>query len=88
MPGGGTLVVTTRRDRDSVLTSFRDDGTGMNDAVRDRIFEPFFTTRKVGEGTGLGLSVSYGLVKAHGGEITVESQEGKGSTFTIRLPAV
>ncbi len=88
MPGGGTLVVTTRRERDSVLTSFRDDGTGMPDAVRDRIFEPFFTTRKVGEGTGLGLSVSYGLVKAHGGEITVESEEGKGSTFTIRLPAV
>lgn len=88
MPGGGTLVVTTRKDGHAVLVSFQDDGTGMPASVRDRIFEPFFTTRKVGEGTGLGLSVSYGLVKAHGGEITVESAEGKGSTFTIRLPAV
>ena len=87
MPTGGTLTVETRGSEDGVRVSFRDSGHGMPPAVVERIFEPFFTTRKVGEGTGLGLSVSYGLVKAHGGDITVESEEGKGSVFTISLPA-
>jgi signal transduction histidine kinase/putative methionine-R-sulfoxide reductase with GAF domain len=87
MPDGGTLTVETRAAAKTVEVAFHDSGIGMSKSVRERIFEPFFTTRKVGEGTGLGLSVSYGLVEAHGGEIAVESTEGKGSTFIVRLPA-
>ena len=88
MPAGGTLVVETGHDpaTQRVRIVFRDAGVGMSRQILERIFEPFFTTRPVGEGTGLGLSVSYGLVQAHGGEITVESAEGKGSIFTVALP--
>jgi signal transduction histidine kinase len=87
MSKGGTLFVETRAENGHVHIAFRDTGVGMPKAVIARVFEPFFTTRKVGEGTGLGLSVSYGLVKAHGGEIHVESEEGRGTTFTVILPA-
>jgi signal transduction histidine kinase len=70
----------------AVTIAIRDDGPGISKEARARIFDPFFTTKAVGEGTGLGLSVSYGIVKRHGGTLTVESTLGSGSTFTITLP--
>jgi CheY-like chemotaxis protein len=84
MPRGGTLSIATHVAGSVVLT-VTDTGTGMVEAVRKRVFDPFFTTK--GEsGTGLGLSVSYSIVKRHGGEMRVESQIGRGTTFTITLP--
>ena len=71
-----------------VLISVRDNGNGVPQKVLDKIFQPFFTTKPTGQGTGLGLSLSYDIVKAHGGEIKVESNEGEGSNFIIHLPVV
>jgi len=86
MPGGGGLSVTTARDDDAVRLTVADTGEGMEEAVRRRVFEPFFTTKDVGEGTGLGLAVVHGIVTAHGGTIDVDSAQGRGSRFVIRLP--
>jgi two-component system NtrC family sensor kinase len=82
------LLLNTARDNESVIITATDTGRGMSPEVRQRIFEPFFTTKDPGEGTGLGLSVSYGIIHAHGGTITVESEPDVGSTVTIVLPAV
>ena len=80
------LSVVTR-SRDEVVTIIiSDTGHGMTDAVRQRVFEPFYTTKPPGEGTGLGLSVSYGIIQAHEGSISVESTPGIGTAFTITLP--
>jgi len=102
MPGGGTLQVETKRvDLDEafckthlgarpgqyVYIAISDKGIGMNREILDRIFEPFFSTKGQGEGTGLGLSVVYGIIKNHGGYINVYSEVGKGSIFKIYLPA-
>jgi PAS domain S-box-containing protein len=86
MPAGGTLSIRTRRESERhVILTVSDTGIGMSDEVQKRIFDPFFTTK--GEhGTGLGLPVSYSIVKRHGGEVRVESQPGGGSTFTVTLP--
>jgi two-component system, NtrC family, sensor kinase len=70
-----------------VVISVTDTGPGIPPEIRSRIFEPFFSTKAQGEGTGLGLSVSHGIVRDHGGTLTVESVPGKGATFHIRLPA-
>jgi signal transduction histidine kinase len=64
----------------------KDNGLGIPQKVLDKIYQPFFTTKPTGEGTGLGLSLAYDIVKAHGGELKVESNEGEGSEFVIQLP--
>jgi PAS domain S-box-containing protein len=81
------LTIRTRNERSRVVIEVADTGTGMSPDVQKRIFEPFFTTKPEGTGTGLGLSVSYGIVQAHRGALTVESAPGAGSTFRITLPA-
>lgn len=86
MPKGGILTVRTVRERDNVLIHIQDTGMGIPEEIRDKIFDAFFTTKQKVKGVGLGLSVCYGIIKDHGGEIKVESEEGKGTTFTIRLP--
>lgn len=84
----GRLWLSTRYlpEPEQMIIQFIDSGYGIEDRNLSRIFDPFFTTKPTGEGTGLGLSVSYGIIKNHGGEITVESDLGRGSIFTIRLP--
>jgi len=98
MPNRGQVEITTRVVEQSpppyvggtqhtwMAIEVRDEGTGMDDATRERIFEPFYTTKQVGDGTGLGLSVSWGIVREHGGWIHVTSKKDSGSTFTVYLP--
>jgi signal transduction histidine kinase len=90
MPEGGDLQIRTairRRDRQTWATvGVQDSGLGIPPENLERVFEPFFTTRAKDGGTGLGLSVSYGIVAEHGGFIDAESQVGKGSVFTVWLP--
>jgi len=89
MEGRGTLRLRTGfvRDTSDVQIECSDTGNGIAQEHMGRIFEPFFTTKKRVKGTGLGLSISHGIVELHGGTITVESHTGRGSTFTIHLPA-
>ena len=82
----GEITVRTRLDGNAVYVSVADTGTGIPEEILGRIFEPFFTTKEAGKGTGLGLSISFGIVREHGGEITVESRVGTGTTFTVMLP--
>ena len=70
----------------NIIIRIHDDGSGICLEDREHIFEPFYTTKAKTKGTGLGLSISYGIIKDHGGEITVDSEEGKGSTFSVVLP--
>lgn len=79
-------VSTSVKDGNKLLIAVKDNGTGIPEAIKDKIFQPFFTTKPTGQGTGLGLSLSYDIVKAHGGELEVESAEGKGTTFIVMLP--
>jgi len=84
--GDGDIFITLREEGNLVRCTIRDTGSGMSPEVRAKIFDPFFTTKPVGQGTGLGLSISYGIVEQHGGRIEVESEPGRGSSFTIWLP--
>jgi signal transduction histidine kinase len=81
-----TVFVCTQKCDGKVQITVRDNGNGIPQKIIDKIFQPFFTTKPTGEGTGLGLSLSYDIIKAHGGEIKVESKEGEGSEFVIQLP--
>ncbi|MDX1332439.1 MAG: ATP-binding protein, partial [Robiginitalea sp.] len=82
-----TVWLQTKSTAEGVEISVRDNGGGIPDTIVEKIFQPFFTTKPTGQGTGLGLSLSYDIVKAHGGEITVASEEGKGTVFNLNLPA-
>jgi PAS domain S-box-containing protein len=84
--GSGNIWITTRDDGDFVEVSFRDDGGGMNERTKSKIFNPFFTTKEVGQGMGLGLSLSYGILNKIHASIVVESELGKGTRFIIRIP--
>jgi signal transduction histidine kinase len=83
-----TISVSSKKLDDKIFISVKDNGGGIPQKVVDKIFQPFFTTKPTGQGTGLGLSLSYDIVKAHGGEIKVETKEGEGSEFIIQLPIV
>jgi two-component system NtrC family sensor kinase len=82
----GNITVRTWSKSDHIFVSVADNGCGMPEEIRQRIFEPFFTTKEAGKGTGLGLSISYDIIRKHDGEITVDSDVGKGTTFTVKLP--
>ena len=85
-PNGRVLIRSAETPQGGARIEIKDDGCGVEAAIRDRIFDPFFTTKPVGVGTGLGLSISYGIIQDHGGTIEVESAPGCGSTFTVTLP--
>jgi two-component system NtrC family sensor kinase len=80
------ISVSTKKEKDKIEIKVKDNGTGIPQKVLDKIFQPFFTTKPTGQGTGLGLSLSYDIVKAHGGELKVETKENEGSEFIISLP--
>jgi two-component system NtrC family sensor kinase len=86
MPNGGKLKINLNREEKGISLRVQDEGVGIHEKNLRRIFDPFFTTKPEGEGTGLGLSVSYGIVTKHRGRIDVKSQPGKGAIFTIKLP--
>jgi signal transduction histidine kinase len=86
MPHGGRLEISTEADEDSAVIEVRDTGLGIAPEHLAKIYDPFFTTKQIGKGTGLGLAVSYGIIRDHGGHIDVESKLGEGTRFQITLP--
>jgi len=85
---GGKLCISCQQETREIVIRFQDTGEGIKQEELKNIFEPFYTTKEKGHGTGLGLSVSYGIIKEHGGSLLVESCEGRGSTFIVRLPII
>jgi signal transduction histidine kinase len=81
-----TLTIQTYEDKDQAVIRFKDNGIGMSEAVQQKMFDPFFTTKPVGKGMGLGLAISYNIIKAHHGRIDVKSKREKGTTITLCLP--
>jgi signal transduction histidine kinase len=86
MPDGGTLSISLSRLDHAAVVRIRDTGTGISRQHLPHIFDPFFTTKGIGKGTGLGLSISYAIIKEHEGHISVKSQYGRGTLFTITIP--
>ena len=86
MPAGGQIKIAVRREAAEAVVQVGDTGCGIPPPNMGRVFDPFFTTQPVGKGTGLGLSICHTIVKQHGGVIEVDSVEGQGSTFVVRLP--
>src|SRR4029078_734677 len=80
------VSVSTKKVNVKIEIRVKDNGNGIPQKIVDKIFQPFFTTKPTGQGTGLGLSLAYDIIKAHGGEIRVTTQEGEGSEFIIQLP--
>lgn len=83
---GGALNISSRLSGDRIIIEVADNGPGIPESILNRIFDPFFTTKPVGKGTGLGLSICYGIIQNYGGEITVKSTVGRGTTFLIKIP--
>jgi len=88
MPFGGRLVITTRGENESLIIKVEDTGMGMSPKVLGKIFDPFFTTKDSDQGTGLGLPIVRNIISSHGGTIEAQSEEGKGTVFTIKLPVM
>ena len=86
--GKGNLLIKTETIENTIQVSFTDDGPGIAEVNLMHLFDPFFSTREIGQGTGLGLSVCYGIIAAHNGQIYVRSQLGKGAVFIIELPII
>jgi two-component system NtrC family sensor kinase len=86
MGKNGSITLKTSRQTDQIVVKISDTGPGMTRETMAKIFDPFFTTKEVGKGTGLGLSLSYSIIEKLGGAITVDSEIGQGTTFTITLP--
>lgn len=86
--GKGNIKISMQHDEKYVTIKIEDDGCGMDKETLDRLFDPFFTTKPVGQGTGLGMSITYKIIKNHNGEIIAESEKDKGTIFTIKLPII
>ena len=84
--GEGRVNITAVKKEEGIEVSIADNGPGISEELQDKIFEPFFTTKDIGEGTGLGMSISYGIIEKHGGSIIIDSELGQGCKFIIYIP--